>query len=86
MVKYLCLSLYIIQKAFQYSQKLNKTIVPKNQMEDYSEGDYDKVEITCPNCGNSNVAICRDEFGYFKVILCHNCGYKDSKEQNKECK
>lgn len=46
-------------------------------MDDYlEEGDWTRIEINCPRCGNYDVVVDRDRYGYYKVVLCHKCGYK----------
>lgn len=38
-------------------------------------GSVDDLEIKCPRCGSTNVAISADSKGYFEVVECHKCGY-----------
>jgi len=40
------------------------------------EGDFEHVETTCPKCDSRQVAVAADSDGYFTVIECHKCGYK----------
>jgi transposase-like protein len=39
---------------------------------------YDNLEITCPRCGSFNVVVVLENFGYYRVEKCHNCGYKST--------
>ena len=45
-----------------------------DDMEDL--GDWVDISVVCPKCGSSEVAVAKDEFGYFRVIICPNCGYQ----------
>lgn len=43
-------------------------------------GNFEDVDITCPRCSSSNVIVDADENGYFEVIECGRCGYKNYKK------
>ena len=38
--------------------------------------DNDEVDIRCPTCSSTHVAVCEDSQGHFEVTLCYDCGYK----------
>jgi hypothetical protein len=41
-------------------------------------GDFEQVIVTCPRCSSKEVAIAADRDGYFYVVECHKCGFKNS--------
>ncbi|MBR9704956.1 hypothetical protein GOV12_06085 [Candidatus Pacearchaeota archaeon] len=40
-------------------------------------GNFEEYEITCPKCDSKNVVISADENGYFGVIECGRCGFRN---------
>lgn len=40
-------------------------------------GDFEQVEITCPRCSSNQVLVNLDSHGYFSVVECHKCGYRN---------
>jgi len=41
------------------------------------EGDFEPVETSCPKCNSMQVAVAADSKGYFYIVECHKCGYKN---------
>ena len=42
-------------------------------------GSYDELDIRCPRCSSNEIVVYTDPKGYYKVIECYNCGFKDKK-------
>jgi len=41
------------------------------------EGDFEPVNTTCPRCNSMQVMVATDSKGYFYVVECHKCGYRN---------
>ncbi|MEM0465543.1 MAG: hypothetical protein QXW97_02470 [Candidatus Pacearchaeota archaeon] len=49
-----------------------------------SGGSLEDIDIRCPNCKSSNVTLFKDEYGYYDVLECKKCGYKNTKNRKSE--
>lgn len=41
-------------------------------------GEFEDVEITCPKCDSTQVLVVTSEEGYFKVLQCFKCGFRNA--------
>jgi len=41
------------------------------------EGNFGQVDMICPRCDSTKVAIVADSRGYFYVVECSKCGYRN---------
>lgn len=39
-------------------------------------GEFEDIELLCPNCGSDRVVIEANGDGFFRIVHCNKCGYK----------
>ncbi|MBR9704955.1 hypothetical protein GOV12_06080 [Candidatus Pacearchaeota archaeon] len=44
-----------------------------------SAGSLEEIDIRCPKCNSSDVIVFEDKEGYYDVLECNKCGYKNQK-------
>ena len=43
-------------------------------------GSLEEVNIRCPKCNSIDIVVKMNKEGYYEVMLCNKCGYKNPKK------